>query len=80
MPDFTDAQLRRIDEVYNRIVELCKFFTQGEFDAEDLKTYGPLADEISDVLVKAGYKVYFPTCITDSENGDRIVDYLTSEE
>lgn len=63
--EFTDDQLRRIDEVYKHVVELCTFLTDGKFDRSDLTTYGPLADDIAETLTKAGYKVYFPTHVAD---------------
>ena len=63
--EFTDDQLRRIDEVYKHVVELCTFLTDGKFDQSDLETYGPLVDYIAEILTKAGYEVHFPTHMVD---------------
>lgn len=80
MPEFTDKQLARIDSVYNHVVDLCDFLTDGAFDKSDLKTYGPLADVVADYLSAAGYRVNFPTHLVDETHGeDYISDYYGGE-
>lgn len=73
--EFTDDQLHRIDEVYKHVIELCTFLTDGKFDQSDLTTYGPLADDIAEILTKAGYEVHFPTHMVDGTL-EAISDYF----
>lgn len=76
-PDFTDAQLERIDEIHNAVHDLLVVLTEKETLDWDMAMIGPAADALCDILTQAGHEVRYPARVEDSEDGLRIVDYVS---
>ena len=59
-PEFSTAQLERLDEVYNAVHELCKLMTCDQTLDCRMEYVGEIAENAAEILVKSGFQVYFP--------------------
>ena len=59
-PEFSTAQLERLDEVYNAVHELCKLMTCNQTLDCRMEYVGEIAEEAAEVLMRKGLPVYFP--------------------
>ena len=59
-PEFTNEQLKQIDQIYDALRNLCSVLTKKEKEEFTMSNIGEIADEIADSLAKKGYTVYFP--------------------
>lgn len=74
MPEFTNAQLERIDEIYSAVYQMCMTVAERDDLEWDIAFIGPLADYAAHLLTQRGLRVRFPTHVeTDTE--DYITDY-----
>lgn len=75
----SDAQLDRVDEIYDAVFTLCQILTEDEDLEWDMEFIGEIADFATSSLVKHGHKIRFPA-IVSSENGeDYVEDYVQPE-
>lgn len=75
-PEFSNAQLERIDEVENAAFDYIKVLTEQPDMDWDMSLIGEIADMAADFLVSRGHKVRYPARVSDA-NGENchIVDY-----
>ena len=73
--EFSNEQVQRIDAVENAVYDLCKFMTGDENLEWNAEFVYEIADCASDILVKYGHKVYFPTRTTYEDGREEISDY-----
>ena len=73
--EFNEEQCRRIDEIEDALNTFLQVLTQGK-EVEHSAEYTLIAEYAAEMLIKKGYRVYFPTIIEN--NGNRsIEDYYT---
>lgn len=78
--EFTDEQLCRIDEVYQKVYELAQFLTGKENPNIDSGRIMETADLIAEGFAYTE-KVYFPVIVTSSKTGKEVaLDYYPSDE
>lgn len=74
-PEFTEEQLRRIDEIHNATLEYCKVLTENEDLEYDMSFIGDIADYAAETLVSFDHSVRYPA-IVYFEDGPQIMDYV----
>jgi len=58
MDDFSVVQLEQIDKIYSAMGDLLALMCG--IDNPTMEQIGFLAEDITDILVRSGYRVYFP--------------------
>lgn len=75
MIEFTDEQVRRIDEIQNAVFDLCKVMTNDENLQWDISFIGDISDIAADILTNSGHRVYYPFRVTFKNGTQKIFDY-----
>lgn len=73
--EFSDEQIRRIDEVENAVYDICKLFTDDDKLEWDMQIIGQIAELIADMLSWHGHNVYYPYRIEDKDGMQEIHDW-----
>ena len=75
-PEFSDAQVQRIDEIHNAVYDLCRVLTENDDLEWDMAYIGEIADIACGILVDQGHRIRYPARIWDDEGPCYIVDYV----
>ena len=78
-PEFSNAQLERIDEVENATFHYIKLLTEQPDMDWDMSLIGEIADMAADFLVSRGYKVRYPAIVDDGDGNEYIVDFHSED-
>lgn len=78
-PEFSNAQLERIDEVENAAFDFIKVLTEQPDLDWDMSLIGEIADMAADFLVSHGHQVRFPARVCEDDEHCRIVDYYNED-
>lgn len=78
-PEFSNAQLERIDEVENAAFDYIKVLTEQPNMDWDMSLIGEIADMVADFLVGRGYKVRYPAIVDDGDGNEYIVDFHSED-
>ena len=68
MVELNDNQLERNDDIYNSVFELCKVLTEKDDLEWDMNFIGDIAEYAVQVLINKGFKIRFPSIISDGDN------------
>jgi len=74
--EFTNKQLRRIDEIHNAVYDLCKILTELDDDLVwDMEYIGEIADAACDILVEKGFKISYPAHVIEKDGTEKITEW-----
>ena len=73
--ELTDAQADRNDEIYEAAFEFRKVLTENPDLEWDMAYLGEIADLAAGVLTKQGYRVRFPSVVTEQDGTQYIEEY-----
>ena len=74
-PEFTDEQIRRMDEINNAVYQLGILMTNKEDLEWDISWIGEIADNLATMLYAKGYVVYYPTRYENADGKVVISDF-----
>jgi hypothetical protein len=73
--ELTDAQADRNDEIYEAAFEFCKVLTENPNLKWDMAFLGEIADLAASIMTEQGYKVRFPSVVTEEDGTQYIEEY-----
>lgn len=73
--ELNDEQLERNDDIYNAALDFCKVLTENPELEWDMAFIGEIADFAANCLTENGYKVRFPSVVTDDDDSQYIAEY-----
>ena len=74
--EFSDEQIKRIDEIENAVFDLCKVMTQNLELDWNMSFIGEIADAATEILCRHGHRIWYPACVYDNdEEPKKIVEY-----
>ena len=74
-PEFSDAQLERIDEIHNAVYDLCRVLTENDDLEWNMAYIGRIADVACAILVGNGHRIRYPARVTDDDSPGYIEEY-----
>lgn len=74
--EFTNEQIKRIDEVENAVFCMCQSLVGGDNLEWDIDYIGEIADAACQILADHGFKIRYPAIVTDYNGDQKIVDYV----
>lgn len=74
-PELSDEQSARCDEIYNAVYEMCKVVAEDEKLEWDMYYIGEIAELTANMMVGRGYKVRFPSNVTEEDGSQHIEEY-----
>ena len=75
-PELSSEQLKRNDEIYNAVHELCRVFAENKNLEWDMAILGPIADSVACVLVNNCIPVRFPSVVMDDNEVPYIEEFV----
>ena len=73
--ELTDAQADRNDEIYEAAFEFCKVLTENPNLKWNMAFLGEIADLAASIMTEQGYKVRFPSVVTEEDGTQYIEEY-----
>ena len=73
--ELNDAQADRNDEVYEAAFAFCKVLTENPALEWNMAFLGEIADLAAAILTKQGYRVRFPSVVTEEDGTQYIEEY-----
>lgn len=73
--ELNDAQIARIDEVHNAVMEMCRVLCEDPELEWDMEFIGEIADITADVLTRLGKKVRYPAVVTNEDGSQYIEEF-----
>lgn len=78
--ELDDAQIARIDEVHNAVMEMCRVLCEDPQLEWDMAFIGEIADIAAEVLARQGKKVRYPAVVTNEDGSQYIEEYFDPDE
>lgn len=67
MPEFSNTQLERIDEIYGAVYQMLMTIAERDDLEWDMACIGPVAEYACRLLHERGHSIYFPTRVEDDD-------------
>lgn len=73
--ELTNEQIKRQDEIYNGVFELCKIMSENQELEWNMSFIGEIADCAESILTAHGIKVRFPSIVINSDGSAHVEEY-----
>ena len=73
--ELTDVQADRNDDIYEAAFEFCKVLTENPDLEWDMAFLGEIADLAAGIMTDQGYKVRFPSVVTEEDGTQYIEEF-----
>ena len=68
MIELNEEQLKRNDDIYNSVFEMCKVMTENDDLEWDMNIIGDIAEYAVQKLINKNYAIRFPSIVSDGDN------------
>ena len=73
--ELSDAQLARIDEIYNGVHDFCQMMAEDDALEWSMEIIGQIADYDAELLTSHGIRVRLPSVVTEPDGSQHIEEY-----
>lgn len=77
--ELNDAQIARIDEVHNAVMEMCRVLCEEPELEWNMEFIGEIADVAAEILTRCGKRVRYPAVVTNEDGTQYIEEFYDAD-
>lgn len=78
--EFSDAQIEKIDDIYNAVYDLCVLMSENNTLEWNMSYIGEIADLVTDVLLDHGIPVRYPAVVSENDEPEHVQEWFMPEK